>query len=268
MSLQGGLASAFALESLFPRRLLANPRIPRWWQQLALLMIGSMLTRLCIPLAALSLAQLAHQNHWGLLHLGAVPFPASLIIGVLVLDFSLYALHRLFHGVPLLWRFHQVHHADLDVDSGTSVRHHPGELLIAQACELAVIVIFGIEPLAVLLWLACLSVVDIFNHSNLALPDAVDRPLRWLIVTPDMHRIHHSTAFLESNRNFGNFLPWWDSLLSTYSCEPEGGQIHMNLGLAHLRSSDELSLRKLLLLPFGPLGPADDGETAGQRIAG
>jgi sterol desaturase/sphingolipid hydroxylase (fatty acid hydroxylase superfamily) len=260
-SLQAGLVIALVLESIFPRRQLLTPRVPRWWQQLALLIIGSLLTRLCFPLAAVALAVLASQNHWGLFNLAALPFPASLLIGFIVLDGSAYALHRLFHLFPLLWRFHQVHHADLDVDCGTAVRHHPGEALLGQAYELSVIVIFGVAPIAVIIWAVMTMIVDIFNHANLALPDSVDRRLRWLIVTPDMHRIHHSADWLESNRNFGNFLPWWDHVFATYLPAPDTGQLQMELGLAYLRSSEELSLRKLLVLPFKSLVSAQGSET-------
>jgi sterol desaturase/sphingolipid hydroxylase (fatty acid hydroxylase superfamily) len=268
LSLQLGLLCAVVLESMLPRRRLFTPRVPRWWQQLAMMIIGSLLARLCLPLAAVSLAALVHQNHWGLFNRVAVPLPASLLIGVVVLDCSEYALHRLSHAVPLLWRFHQVHHADLDVDCGTAVRHHPGEALIGQAFVLAVIAILGIAPIAVFLSLAIGIIVDIFNHSNLALPERVDRSLRRLIVTPDMHRIHHSADFVESNRNFGSILPWWDHLFSTYLHAPEGGQMQMNLGLAHLRSSEELSLTSLLLLPFRPLVSAQGGQAARHEIAG
>jgi len=221
-----------------------------------------------MPLGAVSLALLARQHHWGLFNLAAVPFRASQLIGVVALDCSLYALHRLFHVIPLLWRFHQVHHSDLDVDCSTTIRHHPGEDLISQAFLLGVIFVLGVDPIAVSLWLAIQVMVDILNHSNLALPDPVDRQLRWLLVSPDMHRIHHSANSPESNRNFGNVLPWWDHLFSTYLHAPEGGQIHMNLGLAHLRSSAELSLKRLLLLPFSPPVAAPGGETSRQRIAG
>jgi len=267
-SLQGGLLIAVGLESLFPRRRLLTPDLARWGQNLTLLMLGSVLARLCVPLGALSLALLVRQNHWGLFNLAAVPIPASLVIGVLALDGSLYAFHRLFHVIPLLWRFHQVHHSDLDVDCSTTIRHHPGEELISQCFLLAVIVTLGVEPIAVSLWLVIQVTVDILNHSNLALPDWVDRQLRWLLVTPDMHRIHHSANSPESNCNFGNVLPWWDHLFSTYLHAPEGGQAHMDLGLAHLRSSAELSLKKLLLLPFTPPVAAQGGERSRQRIAG
>jgi sterol desaturase/sphingolipid hydroxylase (fatty acid hydroxylase superfamily) len=268
LSLQAGLLVAVALESLFPRRPFSTPGLARWGQNLTLLMLGSLLPRLCIPLGTVSLALLARQNHWGLFHLAALPYPASLLIGVVALDGSLYALHRLFHVIPLLWRFHQVHHSDLDVDCSTTIRHHPGEELIAQAFLLCVIVALGVEPSAVSLWLAIQIMVDILNHSNLALPEPVDRQLRWLLVSPDMHRIHHSANATESNRNFGNVLPWWDHLFSTYLRAPEGGQIQMNLGLAHLQSSAELSLGKLLLLPFSAPVAAQGGEPSRQRIAG
>jgi len=243
----GGVA---VWETFMPRRPFATPLGMRWFNQLALTALGSLVTRLCLPLAAFSLAVLAQREGWGLFNRLALPSWLSLMLGVIVIDLGVYAQHRLFHVVPLFWRFHQIHHSDLDVDCGTAIRHHPVETLVGQAFDLALIATLGVSPLAVLLGLALGGIASVFNHANIALPRAVDNLLRWLVVSPDMHRIHHSANVEESNRNFANLFPWWDHLFSTYRREPRLGQVQMALGLADARVASDLTLWKLLALPF------------------
>jgi sterol desaturase/sphingolipid hydroxylase (fatty acid hydroxylase superfamily) len=246
----GAFGCAAVWETFRPRRPFATPLGMRWCNQLALTALGFLIVRLCLPFAPLALAILAQQEGWGLFNQVAPPAWLTLTLGVIVIDLAGYAQHRLFHAVPLLWRFHQIHHSDLDVDCGTAIRHHPLETLAGQAVNLALIAVLGIPPLAVLLALGLGGIASVLNHANVALPAPADRLLRWLVVTPDMHRIHHSADFAESNRNFANLFPWWDRLFATYQREPGLGHAEMPLGLAELRCPSDVTLWKLLALPF------------------
>ena len=244
------LGAMLAWETWLPRRGFAVPLGGRWFNQISLTATGSLAVRWCAPIAAVALAAIAQEKGWGLINLVEIPAWLSVVLGVIVIDLSMYAQHRLFHAIPLLWRFHQIHHCDLDVDCGTALRHHPGETLITQAFDLAVIAAVGVPPLAVLAGFTLAGVASLFNHANVAMSPAAERVLRWLVVTPDMHRIHHSVDIGESNRNFANLFPWWDRLFSTYSSEPVAGQARMVLGLADARGEKDLSLWTLLFLPF------------------
>ena len=261
--LLGSFACAAVWETFLPRRPFAMPLGPRWFNQLALTAFGSLLVRLSMPLAGFALALLVQQEGWGLFNHVALPAWLTLMLGVIVIDLGGYAQHRLFHAVPLLWRFHQIHHCDLDVDCGTAIRHHPVETLLGQGIDLALIVAFGIPPLAVLAALTLGGIASVFNHANVALPGPADRVLRRFFVTPDMHRIHHSTDFAESNRNFANLFPWWDRLFATYQREPRLGHSEMPLGLPELRSAGDVTLWKLLVLPLRPLPVAATDEHRG-----
>jgi sterol desaturase/sphingolipid hydroxylase (fatty acid hydroxylase superfamily) len=196
-------------------------------------------------------ALLAEERGWGLLH-AAEPLPAWLMVvtGVVVLDFAIYLQHVMFHAVPLLWRLHRMHHADLDVDVTTGARFHPIEIVLSLILKFGVIVAVGAPPLAVLVFEILLNAGSLFNHANLALPARADRVLRWLVVTPDMHRVHHSVEPVETNSNFGFTLPWWDRLCGTYRAQPEAGHEGMVLGLAQFRAPRDLRLDRLLLQPF------------------
>ena len=244
------LCGLLAWETWLPRRAFAVPLGGRWVNQIALAALGTLALRWIAPIAAVSLAALAQAEGWGLLNLVAVPPWLSVVLGVIAMDLGLYLLHRLFHAVPLLWRFHQIHHSDLDIDCGTALRHHPLETIANGAFDLALIAAIGVPPLAVVIFVLVASIASVFNHANIAVPPAADRVLRWLVVTPDMHRIHHSVEMEESNRNFANIFAWWDYLFSTYLCEPLRGQTQMVVGLAEARSDREISLWTLLALPF------------------
>jgi sterol desaturase/sphingolipid hydroxylase (fatty acid hydroxylase superfamily) len=167
-----------------------------------------------------------------------------------VLDFVVFAQHWVFHHVPLLWRLHRMHHADLDIDVTTGLRFHPFEILISLAVKIATIVAFGIPPVAVLLFEVVLNATSMFNHSNVRMPVSVDRILRLFLVTPDMHRVHHSVAADEHNSNFGFNLPWWDRLFRTYRAQPRDGHGGMTIGLRIFRDPGELRLDRLLTQPF------------------
>lgn len=248
--LQGGLLVLFLCESLAPRRSVRIARVPRWWQQLALYGLGAVLQRICVPVAGMALALLAGQRSWGLLHIVALPPWLAIVAGMVAMDLGNYGLHRLSHRMPLLWRVHQVHHSDLEFDCGTAIRHHPLEALFDQASYLLLIVSLGIAPLAVLIYASVGLLLDLFSHGNLAVPATLDRMLRVLIVTPDMHRIHHSADHAESNRNFASLFSWWDRLFGTYTDAPALGQGGMALGLSSRRHPDGLTLWELLRLPF------------------
>jgi len=254
------LGALLLWESWLPRRAFSVPLGGRWFNQIALTALGSLAVRWAAPVAAVSFAALAQAEGWGLLNLVAAPNWVAILIGMLAIDLGMYLQHRLFHSVPLLWRFHQIHHCDLDVDCGTALRHHPGETLIAQAFDLAVIVAVGVPPLAVLAGFTLSGVASLFNHANIDVPPVVDRVLRWLVVTPDMHRVHHSSEIGESNRNFANLYSWWDRLFSTYAQAPQLGQRGLVVGLADIRSERDLSLWKLLALPFRRRRAAAYGE--------
>jgi sterol desaturase/sphingolipid hydroxylase (fatty acid hydroxylase superfamily) len=266
--LLGSFACAALWETFRPRRPFALPLGVRWFHQLALTALGSLVTRLCLPLAAFSMAVLAQQEGWGLLNRLPLPDWSLLIVGVIAIDLGNYAQHRLFHAAPLLWRFHQIHHSDLDVDCGTAIRHHPVESLVGQALDLALIAVLGLSPLAVLVAVTLGGIASVFNHANIALPQSADSLLRGFVVTPDMHRIHHSAEFGESSCNFANLFPWWDHLFSTYQREPALGQLRMALGLAAVRTARDLTLWKLLALPFRPLRePAYAADRSGRSVA-
>ena len=252
------LCGLLAWETWLPRRAFAVPLGGRWVNQIALAALGTLALRWIAPIAAVSLAALAQAEGWGLLNLVAVPPWLSVVLGVIAMDLGLYLLHRLFHAVPLLWRFHQIHHSDLDIDCGTALRHHPLETIANGAFDLALIAAIGVPPLAVVIFVLVASIASVFNHANIAVPPAADRVLRWLVVTPDMHRIHHSVEIEESNRNFANIFAWWDYLFSTYRRAPLLGQMQVVVGLAEAQGDRDLSLWKLLAWPFRRRGRAYD----------
>jgi sterol desaturase/sphingolipid hydroxylase (fatty acid hydroxylase superfamily) len=258
------IGGVLAWETWLPRRAFAVPLGRRWVNQIALWAMGSLAIHVLLPIAGFSLAVWALREGWGLLNVVALPSWLAVLLGVLALDLGLYAQHRLMHAVPFLWRFHQVHHNDLDVDCGTALRHHPGESLITQAFVLAVIVAVGVPPLAVLVGMSLTGIASLFNHANIAVPFVPEPVLRWLVVTPDMHRIHHSIEVGESNRNFANILPLWDRVFSTYQREPALGQTQMLLGLADARGTRDFSLWTLLAVPFRRRPATDEGTRFGQ----
>lgn len=249
-----GLGCAAIWEGLAPRRPLSVPPGARWGQQFALTALGFLLLRVCLPLSALAVAAWAQAAHRGLFNVLALPLWLQIPAGLVLMDLGNYAVHRLSHAVPLLWWVHRVHHSDIDVDCGTALRHHPIEALISQGSQLALVAACGLAPLAVLVVLVIGTLSELFTHANVALPASVERALRRYIVTPDLHRIHHSTHAVEGNRNFGSLLSGWDRLFATFLDAPREGQVHMPLGLGDRREPGELSLLTLLTLQLGPPG--------------
>jgi sterol desaturase/sphingolipid hydroxylase (fatty acid hydroxylase superfamily) len=224
MSAFGLVLAAMALwELAAPRRALGHARLQRWPMNLGIVVLNTALLRLVLPLTAVGLAAVASERGWGLLNqLAPAPWIA-LIAAVVALDLAIYLQHVLFHAVPALWRLHRMHHADLDFDVTTGVRFHPVEILLSALIKLGAVAALGPPVAAVLVFELALNATSMFNHGNVRLPLAADRALRWLLVTPDMHRVHHSAVPRETNSNFGFSLPWWDRIFGTYLAQPAAG---------------------------------------------
>ncbi len=246
----GILAVVAAWEVVLPRRPLTVNKAGRWFNNFGIIVIDSLLVRLLFPVAALGVAAAASRQGWGLVAFLHLPSAAALLLSVLVLDLVIYLQHLMFHAVPLLWRLHMVHHADLDIDVSTGLRFHPVEILVSMLIKMATVAALGPPVAAVLLFEILLNGTAMFNHGNIRLPRPVDRVLRLLVVTPDMHRVHHSVIIRETNSNFGFNFPWWDRLFGTYRDQPAAGHLGMTIGLSHYRRSERLTLVRLLLLPF------------------
>lgn len=266
----GVLAAMAAWEVAAPRRRREIPRLIRWTNNLGVVVIDTLLVRLTFPILAVGLALTAEAGGWGLLNALDLPFWLAVVIAVVVLDLVIYLQHVMFHAVPGLWRLHRMHHADLEFDVTTGLRFHPAEILISMAIKLAAVAALGPPAVAVLIFEVLLNATAMFNHSNVKLPERVDRVLRWLVVTPDMHRVHHSWTPVETNSNYGFNLPWWDRLLGTYRAQPEAGHQGMTIGIEQFRSRRDLWLDRMLIQPLrGPAsGGALDPRAAEPRITG
>jgi len=255
----GAFFGVFALmavwEAVAPRRTRLLPRRVRWLHNLALVVLNSLILRLLFPLAAVGFALLAVERGWGLLNAFEVPFWWGFALSVIALDFAVYLQHVMFHAVPLLWRLHRVHHADADIDVTTGARFHPIEILLSMLIKFAAIAVLGAPAAAVLVFEVLLNATAMFNHANLRLPEPVDQLLRRILVTPEMHRIHHSMEPAEANSNFGFNLPWWDRLCGTYRERARLPQESMAIGVKGLTGRDEaVKLAGLLALPFRGAG--------------
>ena len=250
----GGFLGIFALVALWelarPRRRLTQPRWLRWYANLGVAGLNAALVWFLVPLAPVALAVIAAERGWGLLNLVELPFWLEIALAVVVLDCAIYLQHVLFHAVPALWRLHRMHHADLDFDVTTGSRFHPAEILLSLAIKLAVVVLLGPPAAAMLLFEVLLNATSMFNHGNLRLPARLDRVLRWAVVTPDMHRVHHSDNSAEANSNFGFNLPWWDRLFGTYRAQPRLGHERMTIGLEDFREQEDLHLHRMLAQPL------------------
>lgn len=237
-------------EALAPRRRLSVPKIQRWRINLSIIALNPLSVALVFPFLPIGLALFTSEQGWGLLNQWALPYWLKIIIGFIVLDLVIYMHHVLHHTLPTLWRLHMMHHADLDFDLTTGLRFHPIEVIISTVIKLAAVAALGVPPIAVLAFEVALNVTSMFNHSNIIIPGKVDRLLRLLVVTPDMHRVHHSVIIKETNSNFGFNLPWWDRLFSTYKDQPHKGHTDMVIGLSQFRDQRKLSLPRLLILPI------------------
>jgi sterol desaturase/sphingolipid hydroxylase (fatty acid hydroxylase superfamily) len=247
----GALLTMALWEALAPRRRLTVGRPVRWFSNLCLVAIDSVAARLVAPAGAVGVAVFAEQRGWGLLHYVALPDWLAIGIAIVALDLIIYLQHVLFHAVPLLWRLHMVHHADLDFDTTTGVRFHTFEIVLSLGIKAAAILLLGTPALAVLLFEVLLNATSLFNHGNVRLPAWLDRLLRLVVVTPEMHRVHHSVNSQETNSNFGFNLPWWDWLFGTYQAQPSAGHEGMTVGLEQFRDEHVADrLHWMLLLPF------------------
>jgi sterol desaturase/sphingolipid hydroxylase (fatty acid hydroxylase superfamily) len=240
---------AFALlEVVQPRRRLRLDRLIRWPANLALTLLNTLLIRMLFPLAAVGFAAtLDEPGLLGLLELTGLP---AVITAIILLDLAIYAQHVLFHRVPVLWRLHRMHHTDLDLDVTSGTRFHPLEILLSMLIKLAAIWVIGAPAVAVMLFEVLLNAGAMFNHANLRIPSGLDGALRLLVVTPDMHRVHHSAIPAETNSNFGFNLPWWDRLFGTYIAQPELGHKAMTIGLAEFQDIDAQRIDKMLVQPW------------------
>jgi sterol desaturase/sphingolipid hydroxylase (fatty acid hydroxylase superfamily) len=248
-------AAMFALMAVWeiraPARVLLLPKRMRWMNNLGLVALNTLLLRLLFPAAAVGMAALAAEKGWGLLNYSPLPLWVALIVSVIALDFVIWLQHVMVHAVPVLWRVHRVHHADPDYDLTTGARFHPFEILLSMLIKFAAIVALGPPVVAVILFEVLLNATSMFNHGNVRLPARVDRVLRRIVVTPDMHRVHHSVEREEMNSNFGFNLPWWDRLFGTYREQPRGGHVGMTIGIHGCNDPRDVSwLPGLLALPF------------------
>jgi sterol desaturase/sphingolipid hydroxylase (fatty acid hydroxylase superfamily) len=251
-----GILAGMALwETLAPRRRLEIGRLRRWPSNLGIVFLDTLLLRVLFPTAAVGVAFVAEARGWGLFQALNAPRLLAIILSVVLLDLAIYLQHVLFHAVPALWRLHRVHHADLDFDTTTGVRFHPIEILLSMALKMGVVAALGAPAVAVLIFEVLLNGTSLFNHGNVRLPAGFDRILRLVVVTPEMHRVHHSILAHETNSNFGFNLPWWDRLFGTYRAQPEAGHEGMTIGIEEFRDPREQWLDRMLLQPFvGPTG--------------
>ena len=236
-------------ERLAPRRPLSTPRAPRWRANLGIVAVDNALVRLVLPATVAGFALVAEQRDWGVLNNVALPAWLAFVLGVLVMDWVIWLQHVLFHAVPAFWRLHRMHHSDMDFDVTTGVRFHPVEIVLSTGIKIAAISVFGPSFLAVLAFEVLLNATSLFNHGNVRLPARLDRVLRLLVVTPEMHRVHHSDIPRETNSNYGFCFPWWDRAFGTYRAQPERGHLGMTIGLEQFRDPAKLGFLRLLAQP-------------------
>ncbi len=250
----GVFAIVAVCEALAPRRVRTLPRRARWWNNVGVVVLNTLVLyavlRVVFPAAAVGVALAAEARGWGLFNAVAVPIWLAVPLSVVLLDLAIYLQHVMVHAVPALWRLHRMHHADLDFDVTTGARFHPIEILLSMLIKIALVAALGPPAVAVLIFEVLLNASSMFNHGNLAIPRQVDRVLRWLVVTPDMHRVHHSVVVAETNSNFGFTLPWWDRLFGTYRAQPAAGHAAMTIGIEQFRDPGDLRLDRMLIQPF------------------
>ncbi|QJB57966.1 sterol desaturase family protein [Pseudodesulfovibrio sp. zrk46] len=239
-----------ALETLWPRRVLDAPKLQRWFTNLSMVGIASVLTRILLPIMPAGLAVYCSNHNLGLFQIIELPALFTFILSVLFLDLIIYWQHVAFHSLPLLWRLHRMHHADLNIDASTGIRFHPIEILLSMFLKLLAVLTLGPPAAAVITFEILLNGCALFNHANVRLPLHVDRWLRLLMVTPDMHRVHHSTDAGEFNTNYGFNFPWWDRIFHTYKAQPDLGHEGMQIGLKIYREPRYSRLLEMLTMPF------------------
>jgi len=236
-------------QALAPRRSLRFG-YRRWPANLGIVLVNVLLVRFVMPAGAVGIAVWAGSHHFGLMHWLDMPHAWAAVLAVILLDGIIYAQHVLFHAVPLLWRLHMVHHADQDIDVTTGLRFHPVEIILSMLIKMAVVALLGAPAPAVILFEVILNGMAMFNHANVRLPFGFDAVLRLALVTPDMHRVHHSVIRRETNSNYGFNLSIWDRIFGTYRAQPAQGHDGMTIGLAHYQSARPGGLGWMLVLPF------------------
>jgi len=255
IAFSGALVIFSGWEYLAPRIDRNFSRKTRWFNNYILALLDIGILRVIFPILPVGVALFADQKGWGLINMLNIPEVFAVIIGVIVLDFVIYLQHVMFHSIPNLWRIHMMHHTDLDLDLSSGLRFHPIEHILSMIIKISAVVLIGAPALAVLIFEIALNAVSMFNHSNIYLPVWLDRIIRAVIVTPDMHRTHHSVKIRETNSNFGFNLSWWDRLLGTYKEKPDSGHENIKIGHALHREEEVLSLKNMLLIPFkGKIG--------------
>jgi sterol desaturase/sphingolipid hydroxylase (fatty acid hydroxylase superfamily) len=238
-------------EVLAPRRALTVSKTLRWISNLGLVVLNTIVLRLIFPLAGAGMALFCAERGWGLLNHFSVPWILAVPLAVIAMDFIIWLQHVMVHAVPVLWRLHRVHHADPDYDVTTGARFHPIEIILSMLIKFATIVVLGAPVVAVVIFEVMLNATAMFNHGNIRLPAAIDRWVRWVVVTPDMHRVHHSVEDDETNSNFGFNLTWWDRLFGTYRDQPRAGHVGMTIGIREFSDPRDVArLDGMLLLPF------------------
>lgn len=249
----GFFLGMFALMALWevvaPLRVAGTSKTIRWPNHVMLAAMNVVLVRVLFPLAAVALAVYAGERGIGLFKMIPVPYLLAFVGSLLALDLAIYLFHLLFHAVPALWRVHRVHHADLDIDVSTGVRFHPIQMMLSVIIKSITILLLGAPALSVLTFEVLSHAITLFNHGNVRILPSLDRMLRWFVVTPDMHRIHHSIYIAETDSNFGFVLPWWDRMFGTYRAEPAAGQARMVVGIESFRADRDLWLDRLVLNP-------------------
>jgi sterol desaturase/sphingolipid hydroxylase (fatty acid hydroxylase superfamily) len=243
-----------AWELVAPRRPLTTSKASRWLSNLGIVVMDTLAVRLILSVQAVGLALFVEAHGWGILNNVILPPWMKIILGVLGLDLVIYLQHAMFHALPVFWRLHRMHHTDLDFDVTTGIRFHPLEILLSMGIKMAAVVVLGPSAVAVVLFEVLLNATSMFNHGNVRLPKEIDRVLRLLVVTPEMHRVHHSVVIKEYNSNFGFNFPWWDRLMGTYQAQPTRGHEGMTIGLSQFRDPGRLTLPWLLIQPFFEAG--------------
>ncbi|MDC0335430.1 sterol desaturase family protein [Pseudodesulfovibrio sp.] len=237
-------------ESVWPRRVLATPKGQRWFANISVSVLSTLIVRILLPLAPAGIAIYCAEHGIGLLNLVHIPFWLAFMSTVQLLDMLIYWQHVLFHRIPILWRIHRMHHADTDIDASTGIRFHPIEIALSMLIKISAIILLGPPASAVIVFEILLNGCALFNHANVRLPVTFDALLRLIAVTPDMHRVHHSTDMREANMNYGFNFPWWDRLFGTYKDQPDLGHTDMRIGLNIFRDPEFIRLTKMLTIPF------------------
>ena len=242
-------------ERIAPRRVLTQSKAVRWYSNLGIVVFNVIIISIIFPLVPVAVAIIAAERGWGIMSFYDVAPSLAIVSSLIILDLAIYIQHVMLHALPVFWRLHRMHHADQDFDVTTGIRFHPIEIILSMAIKMVVIILIGAPAIAVVIFEVLINVTAMFNHSNVKLPLTLDRVLRLVVVTPDMHRVHHSVMSHENNTNFGFNLPWWDHLFGTYREQPETGHESMKIGLDLFRTPKDLHLHRLLVQPFiGVLG--------------